>query len=147
MVLFYVIFGLLGFGGYTYFLYYRGWKRGINCAEKVARKELARRLDKSKEAIELAQDKIEKVTIEIEKLQQTATQISDIKNKSKRKKAEDEYQARLQALSGIGHLGAQQGLAEAMRNQQANLGMYSNSFSRDIWGALGLSYPPWPFNL
>lgn len=143
MTLFYVISSLASLCGFAYFMYYRGWKKGINCGEKVAKKELAHRLDKSKEAIEMAQTEVKECTAKIEKLKQDAIKIPKIKDKTKRKQAEDEYQSQLHRLAG---LGAQQGLAEAMGRQQAGLGIGGSPFTQDMMRSLHGLFPPWPFN-
>lgn len=148
MITLYLILSVLALSAFTYFIFYRGWRKGLTCGEKLVRQQVEHQIKMSEELRVIVAEKVDET---MEKVKEVQNQIWDMeKTKDKKKKAEmkvkiAEQSAMIQSLHNE-LIARGRSISEQAGLGYSQFGSLQDSRFAQLLGQefQGL-WPPWPF--
>lgn len=149
MTTLYLILSTLALSAFTYFVFYRGWRKGLACGEKRARQQVETQIQKSKELVAKTVKEVEEAMAQVKRVQNQIWDMEITKDKKKKVEKKSEIYDQSTMIQALYNdlLARQHALnARAGLNFPQLANLQDPRLSNLLGQAAQGLFPPWPFN-
>jgi len=147
MITLYLILSILALSAFTYFAFYRGWRKGLACGEKRVEQQVEIQVQKSKELVTKTTKEVEEAMAQVKRVQNQIRDMEITKDKKKKVEMKSEVCDESTMLRALyDDLLVRQHALRAQIDLGYQSGMQDPRFSGLLGRSMQSLWPPWPYN-
>lgn len=147
MTTLYLILIILALSVFTYFVFYRGWRKGLACGERRVKQQVETQVRKSKELVTKTIKEVEEARAQVKRVQNQIWDMETTKDRKKKVKKKSEIHDQAAKIAALyDDLLARRRALDAQAGLGYQIGMQDPSFSSLLNQRMQSFFPLWPFN-